>query len=266
MDFTHAAQRLVPTAVKGKVKQLIRSASPLTATRIIDSLYSPLTFENAGDHKLVWSRSTTSPRNPQDPIPIPPPDLRMTYNTDDDDGFLASGQYTADWLHRFAKKYSIDLTRPSLEWGCATARVLRHFQSEARSTEFWGIDQAANHIAWCKQNLSPPFKFMNCTAYPHLAFPDNHFSFIYGISVFTHIFHLIDSWLMEFRRVLAPGGHAIFTIITDDIMVFGGSDWGHSFTLFSDDWIRQEWSRYLDVIAIEPRAEAYQSAVVLAKR
>ena len=46
-------------------------------------------------------------------------------------------------------------------------------------------------------------------------------------------------------------------------MVFGGSDWGHSFTLFSDDWIRREWNQYLDVVAIEPNAEAYQSAVVL---
>jgi len=294
MDFTHAAQRLLPTAVKGKVKQLIRSASPITATRIIDSLYSPLTFHPAGHNKLVWSRSATAARNPNDPIPIPTPDLRMGYDTDDDASFLESGQYTSDWLHRLINKYSMDLTRPCMEWGCATARVLRHFQPEARNTEFWGIDQAANHIAWCKENCSPPFKFMNCTAYPHLPFPDNHFSFIYGISVFTHLFHLIDTWLMEFRRILAPGGHAIFTImdehtldyfrelpdhrpdwldpedisagLTGDIMVFGGDDWGHSFTIFKDDWVRHEWSQYLDVVAIEPRSEAYQSAVILARR
>ena len=286
-------QRLVPSAVKGKVKQFIRSASPLTASRIIDSIYSPIPFHSQGQNKHVWSRSTKSTRSAGDPIPVPPPHLRMGYDTDDDHFFLESGKYTYDWLRRLAGKYSIDLSRRTLEWGCASGRVLRHFQNEARAGEFWGIDQAAAHIAWCKENLSPPFKFLTSTAYPHLAFPDNYFNFIFGISVFTHLFHLLDTWLMELRRILAPGGHAILTIMDEntldyfrefpderpdwldgqevsaglsaDITVFGGTDWGHSFTLFKTDWLRQEWGQYFNVVAIEPRAEAYQSAVVLAK-
>lgn len=293
MNLSNAAQRLVPSAVKGKVKQFIRKAAPLTANKILDSLYTPLPFEAAGENKLVWSRSTADAHG-NGSLPIPPAELRMSYNTDSGEGFLASGKYAADWLHRLAGVHSINLLGRSLEWGCATGRVLRHFEAEAKVGEFWGTDQAGPHIAWCKDHLCPPFRFVTCTAYPHLPFADNTFDFVYGISIFTHLVHLIDAWLMEFRRILAPGGHAIFTIMDEhtigyfrevpedrpdwlsaddvaaglsgDIMLFGGNDWGHSFTLFRTDWVKREWGQYLDVISIEPRAEAYQSAVVLAKR
>ena len=117
---------------------------------------------------------------------------------------------------------------------------------------------------------------------------------MYGISVFTHLTHLIDLWLMEFRRVLKRGrGVAVFTIhdehslqwfaehpeeipdwlegedlskgLADDVVVYGGNDWGHTFTCFRSDWVREEWSQYLDVVSIEPRAEQYHTAVVLRK-
>ncbi|HEV8606401.1 MAG TPA: class I SAM-dependent methyltransferase [Tepidisphaeraceae bacterium] len=295
MNFTDAAQRLVPTAVKGKVKQLIRRAAPLTANGILNSMYWPLAFQSVSDHKLVWTRSTAATTSPNDPLPIPPPDLRMAYYADDDSDFLGSGQYTSTWLRRIAQQHSINLTHgPALEWGCASGRVLRHFEPEARRAEFWGIDQAGPHIAWCKEHLSPPFKFLTCTAYPHLPFPDNFFSFIYGISIFTHLYHLIDVWLMEFRRILAPGGHAIFTIHdehtlqyfrevpedrpnwldpqdlspnpTGDLTIFGNGDWDRVFTVFNTDWVRKEWGQYFQIISIEPRAEAYQTAVILQKR
>jgi SAM-dependent methyltransferase len=295
MNLTHAARKLVPSSVKGSVKKFIRRANPITANSILNSLYWPLGYQSAADHKLLWTRPPQQSRGPADSLPIPPPDLRMAYNTDDDNDYLASGQYTADWLHRLANQHSINLTKgPAMEWGCAAGRVLRHFLPEARQSEFWGTDQAGPHIAWCKQNFSPPFKFVTCTAYPHLPFPDNYFSFIYGISIFTHLYHLIDTWLLEFRRILAPGAHAIFTIhdqhtlqyfhevpedrpdwlqpheasagMTGDVMVFGNGDWDRIFTLFHTDWVRREWGQYFEVVSIEPRAEAYQTAVVLQKR
>src|SRR6185437_5530349 len=84
MNLTHAAQRLVPSAVKGKVKQLIRSAAPLTANRVLDSIYTAPSFQTVGENKLVWNRPPRIAKGPADPLPIPPPDLRMAYNTDAD--------------------------------------------------------------------------------------------------------------------------------------------------------------------------------------
>ena len=108
---------------------------------------------------------------------------------------------------------------------------------------------------------------------------------MYGISIFTHMVHLIDTWLMEFRRILAPGGLAVFTVhdentlrffekegdgtnpwvsndqvaggLKDDVVVLCDAKapfWGSVFTFFRTDRIADEWGKYLDVVAIEPFA------------
>jgi len=216
----------------------------------------------------------------------------------DKETFLSIGKRTADLIRKIVEREKIPWC-PKLsvmEWGCATGRVLRHFAEEARHGDFWGVDQAGEHISWCKENLSPPFSFLTCTAYPHLPFEDRRFTLVYGISVFTHLYHLIDAWLVEFRRLLAPGGYAVFTIhdehtwkfftqrpeqcprwlsrddlvegLNSDIMAFLYSDsgsWDTTYTFFRTEWIRAEWGRYFEVVSIEPYAEDYQTAVVLRK-
>ena len=284
---------LVPRGVKGRIKQFIRKSS-LSADNIVGSLYTPAGMRAAGEHKCAWSRDRRTPRKVGDRLPVPPQDLTMG-DIASDEVFLRSGQTTSGWLRRIMEREGLSLMKGKVaaEWGCASGRVLRHFEREANECEFWGLDQDGAHLNWAKQNLAPPFKFVTCTAYPHLPFEDNALDFVYGISVFTHLTHLIDSWLMEFRRVLKPGGLAVFTIhdenslswfaenpeeipdwlegedlskgLTDDVVVYGGQDWGHTFTCFRGDWVRADWSQYLDVVSLEPRAEQYHTAVVLRK-
>jgi SAM-dependent methyltransferase len=140
--------------------------------------------------------------------------------------------------------------------------------------------------------LSPPFHFVTCTAYPHLPFPDNKFGLIYGLSVFTHLEHFPDLWLMEMQRIIKPGGYAIFTIHDEHTVQFfmehgrphwipaeltleeirkheatiiHGSLWHETYTFFRGDYIRKEWGRYFQVLGIRPYSDGYQSAVVLRK-
>ncbi len=215
----------------------------------------------------------------------------------DDREFLQSGRRTSELIRRIADQHAVSLrSGPVLEWGCASGRVIRHFADEARDTPFWGIDVDGSHLNWAKANLSPPFKFLTCTAYPHLPFEDNSVDVVYGISVFTHMVHLIDAWLMEFRRILVPGGHAVFTIhdehtwnylgqspdhrppwvgnedltrgLAADMVVFCDGttpSWGSTFSFFRTDWIAREWGQYFDVVSFEPFAADYQTAVVLKK-
>jgi SAM-dependent methyltransferase len=285
----------VPRSVKGRIKEFIRRSS-LATDAVVGSLYTPAPMRHAGEQKLTWSRDPLPPRGgPNDPLSVPPQDLTMGY-VGSGDAFLRSGVRTSTWLRKIIEREQVSLTHGAVaaEWGCASGRVLRHFEPEARHCEFWGLDQDGAHLNWSRQHLSPPFKFVTCTAYPHLPFEDNSLDFVYGISVFTHLTHLIDLWLMEFRRVLKRGrGVAVFTIhdehslawfeenpdevpdwlegedlskgLTDDVTIYGGQDWGHTFICFRSDWVRQDWSRYLDVISIEPRAEQYHTAVVLRK-
>ena len=99
---------------------------------------------------------------------------------------------------------------------------------------------------------------------------------------------------MELNRILRPDGVMVFTILDEssvqwirdnsggprriprdfdlgrlaahDQVYLAGDDWAGELTFFTSDWIRRSWGRYFDVVDIKPRAEGYQTAVVLAKR
>jgi ubiquinone/menaquinone biosynthesis C-methylase UbiE len=99
-----------------------------------------------------------------------------------------------------------------LDFGCGAGRMIRHLRSFAETTEIWGTDISAEHILWCKRNLSPPFRFATTTKVPHLPFEDRSFRLIYCGSVFTHIDDLADAWLLELSRILTPDGRLYVTI------------------------------------------------------
>jgi ubiquinone/menaquinone biosynthesis C-methylase UbiE len=99
-----------------------------------------------------------------------------------------------------------------LDFGCGAGRMLRCFQDVAKTSEIRGVDLSAKHIQWCQQHMSPPFRFATITTFPYLPFEDRYFDLIYAGSVFTHIADLIDSWLLELKRTLRPGGRLYLTV------------------------------------------------------
>ena len=114
--------------------------------------------------------------------------------------------------------------------------------------------------------------------------------------VCLHILHLMDMWLMEFRRILAPGGYALFTVHDEHTWEYlsaneaqrtfvdhtgmetfsgrfehdigflrAGGSWDQVVSFLRTDWITREWGQYLDVVSFEPRSQSYQTTVVLRK-
>lgn len=292
-----AFKNLLPASLRNRLRQFIRRNSGVEANNLLGTLHTPLPWRvmdgGARNEKLVWDRPGEAIALPGETLPYPPAQLRMGY-ADDVQVFRDAGVQTAGMLKRLLAREKVELgagTR-AMEWGVASARVLRHFIPEAGAgCELWGVDQDSPHLAWARQFLSPPLRFVTCTGYPHLPFADRSFDFVFGISVFTHLIHLVDMWLAEFRRILVPGGLAIFTIhdeetvkyyidhnalaqcyhgddiasgISHDVTVYRSRDqWSHVFTYFKADYIRSEWGKYFEVVSLEPRAEMYQTAVVL---
>jgi ubiquinone/menaquinone biosynthesis C-methylase UbiE len=140
-------------------------------------------------------------------LPIPPEELRTR-------GYLASGRQHVAQMRKIVEASGCSFEKPGriLDFGCGAGRMIRHFRDVAGTCEIWGIDISAEHIYWCKQHLSPPFHFATTTKVPHLPFEDRSVRFIYCGSVFTHIDDLADAWLLELRRILAPGGRLYLTI------------------------------------------------------
>jgi SAM-dependent methyltransferase len=289
-------KRIVPDSVKQHLRARLQReiSAGLEPNDILGVLYTPSRYRIHGPW-LTWDRENTDRRS--DGLPLPPSEFRMGH-ADDDAGYLAAGRTSSEFIRRILEREGVALTpgHAILEWGCAGGRVLRHFAPEAGHSEVWGIDQHGPSISWCKRNLSPPFKFMTCTAFPHLPFADNIFSLVYAGSVFTHILHLMDMWVMEFRRILKPGGLALFTVHDEHTWQYlatrkdqkrivdpggleefagtldhevsflqAGGDWNRVVSFLRSDWIMREWGQYLEVVSVEPLSESYQATVVLRK-
>jgi ubiquinone/menaquinone biosynthesis C-methylase UbiE len=186
-----------------------------------------------------------------------------------------------------------------LDLGCAAGRMLRHYPS-AKGGELWGSDINARHINWCQQNFGEPFFFVTNSTSPHLPFEDNYFDLVYCGSVFTHITDMSDAWFLEIKRILRRGGYAYITIhdqhtldvmfnkykdhplfqeFNADVRQFydkhvTGADGYAYFTMHSDpvsqvfynrDFLLKKWSRFANVISVNPEAHDHQTAILLQK-
>lgn len=147
-------------------------------------------------------------------IPVPAGANRVSYSPESDAAYLQSGKRERDAIGRVCAQHGIELeaARDILEWGCSTGRVLRQFADLPNQTRLWGCDIDERSIDWAQRHFEGRFRFFSTTLEPHLPVADSSFDFVYGISVFTHISHNIDTWLMELRRVVRPGGAVLVTI------------------------------------------------------
>jgi SAM-dependent methyltransferase len=175
--------------------------------------------------------------------------------------------------------------------------MLRHLRDVAKRTEVWGLDISAPHIGWLKTHLTPPFQFAVTTTLPHLPFPDAYFGLIYCGSVFTHIDDFVESWMLEVRRVLAPGAYLYCTFHDEhtrasllakpeqnlarhlrhhghplmdpaaklpDIVILGTN--ADSNVFYHSRYLRAMIGPLFEIVAVVPEAYGYQTGWVLRKR
>jgi SAM-dependent methyltransferase len=229
-------------------------------------------------------------------LPVPPRHLLLGHQ--DAEQFLEWGELHFSSMARILATSGHPLARGQriLDFGCGSGRLIRWLCDIAKGSHICGVDIQAEHILWCKQNLQPPFHFAVTTIVPHLPFEDNYFDLIYAGSVFTHIDDLVDSWLLELRRALKPGGLLYVTIHDDTsvwmlrnelrehpVGIYHGSYpefveyTGQNFAAFTIgrsegsqvfydlDYFRALVRPLYRILAAEPRAYGHQTAVLLQK-
>ncbi|MBS0642693.1 MAG: class I SAM-dependent methyltransferase [Proteobacteria bacterium] len=150
-------------------------------------------------------------------LPLPPVAERHGHAGSDAD-YLEWGRYEKDILLGFMREGLPSLDHLSImDFGCSSGRILRHFYDDA-ADHGWaltGVDVSARRIEWMRRHWPRDIQVYTGTFLPHLPFESNSFDVIYGMSVFTHMKYLWDTWLLELRRVLKPGGMLIQSIHTE---------------------------------------------------
>lgn len=176
-----------------------------------------------------------------------------------------------------------------LDFGCGSARVLRHFDREAEHGVFWGCDIDERSVAWDEANLSPPFRFFRNGPAPPLSLPTGSVDLIWAMSVFTHIADLWSDWLMEMHRLLVPGGVLIASYLGEGMWrplvgepyredevgmsVLHYCDGTDAWVFHSEWWLREHWGRAFDPLEVQrpPRGpdgapQITHSYIALSKR
>jgi SAM-dependent methyltransferase len=147
-------------------------------------------------------------------LPLPPPRLRhRVHGTLGAEGYLEVGKRCAEDLAHATRLTGRDLSsfNEILDFGCGSARVLRHFSHRPASCHLYGTDLDPEAIDWCRRAI-PFATFERNGAQPPLPFPSASFDLIYAVSVFTHLDEeLQKAWLAELKRVAAPGGLLLLT-------------------------------------------------------
>jgi SAM-dependent methyltransferase len=180
-----------------------------------------------------------------------------------------------------------------LDFGCGCGRMTRALKAVAPSAELHGIDIDPEAIAWLKANYGRFAEYRLAPHQPPTSFEKDFFDFVVGISVFTHLPEDMQfRWLEELNRITKPGGYLVLTtsgeknykrlpaeqqeiLNTRGFFYTGAEKYGQSISLpdfyqntfHSHPYLRREWTRYFDVIAIRAAwIDNDQDAILLRKR
>ena len=239
----------------------------------------------------------------RDSFPLPQPEDREGYGDGRHFEYWMSGLWDYLLLRDRLEEGGAAL-RPKtriLDFGCASGRVVRHFLcQESGRLDLYASDLNSAHVRWITQYLRGNIKVFQNHVLPCLPIEDNFLDLVYAYSVFTHIDSLSESWMLELRRILKPGGVAYLTIhsehtwsnmreeypvykvlqqnpdfspelLKSDLperrVVFRiptGSVYGANVFIHTS-YVRRVWGALFDVLHVIPEGYAYQDIVVLQK-
>jgi SAM-dependent methyltransferase len=126
--------------------------------------------------------------------------------------------------------------RAVLDFGCGWGRIIRFFLKDIEPDKLLGIDHSEEALRACR-NTNKWCKFTLIEPYAPTPLRPESFDLIYLYSVFSHLPEEMHwAWLIEFHRLLAPGGMLIATTrarsfiqvcktLRDDPLIDGKPEW-----------------------------------------
>ena len=234
---------------------------------------------------------------PSGPRPVPPDALRRRVAVGSDETVFRSGQMHFEAYEGCLARAGVALADCDaiLDWGAGCGRLTTRLAAAAPQASITAADTDAEAIAWVGENLEVDAA-RALPLSPPTALATDAFDLVVGHSVFSHLeTPAQDLWLEELARVTRPGGHLAVSIhgpvalrwhvnhplvdvppsVADEVARMGigiwrGDGWDEEFyegyhtTFHSHDYVREHWSRWLEVLEIhEAAALPHQDIVVL---
>lgn len=168
----------------------------------------------AGGHEMIRTEDFW-PGDDTLGIPAPNEALRLRVSgKPDEQNFRQSGYSIAGQLLATVEEFLPAVKAPRvLDWGCGSGRATRYMRLFQPDLLLAGCDIDAEAIDWCRQNIAGA-RFDVTAPYPPLPYPDGAFDAVVGSSVMTHLAAPVQQqWLREIRRVLAPGGVLVTSVL-----------------------------------------------------
>ncbi len=195
------------------------------------------------NHRILLAEPAVRALLESDTTPLPAPIDREQYYGDRHLEYWLSG--LADWRRLQALLPLAEGPRRYIDLGGSSGRVARH-AARVEGLETWLTDIQINPMDWVQRHATSPIRAFQCRPSPHLPLEDRSFALASAFSVFTHLDTDEVAWLLELRRIIAPGGILLATI-------FDEYGWG----LLS----QPEWAWLRDGMATGPDGEALLARV-----
>jgi SAM-dependent methyltransferase len=125
----------------------------------------------------------------------------------------AGGLYEADLVAATLAHAGVDLAAVArgLDFGCSSGRVVRVFAAAYPQARWQACDPNEPAIEWARATL-PWIDFFLGKNEPPLPLESSSLDLVYAISIWSHFAPRLGlRWFDEMHRVLAPGGHLLFT-------------------------------------------------------
>jgi SAM-dependent methyltransferase len=125
----------------------------------------------------------------------------------------AGGLYEADLVANALASAGVALQsiERALDFGCSSGRVVRVLAAAFPEVHWIGCDPNADAIAWASATF-PALEWFVSANQPPLALEDGSLQLAFAISIWSHFAPPLGlRWFEEMHRVLAPGGHLVFT-------------------------------------------------------
>ncbi len=125
----------------------------------------------------------------------------------------AGGLYEADLVANALASIGLDTASlgSALDFGCSSGRVVRVLAAAFPEVHWIGCDPNRDAVAWAQATF-PDLEWHVSANEPPLPFADAALDLVYAISIWSHFAPALGlRWFEEMHRVIAPGGHLVFT-------------------------------------------------------